>query len=290
MYKENMMSIQPYSVLISVYYREKPAYFDQALNSIVMQTEMPDEIVVVRDGPLTPELDEVLQRYDRDYPGLFRILTNEKNLGLGPSLARGVEACRNELIARMDSDDISRPDRMEKQLNVFLDEPETAVCGGAIREFNGDDINDETGFRICPETNDELKTYMKKRCPFNHMTVMYKRSEVLRAGNYKDFLYNEDYLLWIDMAKAGCVFRNLKDVLVDVRTDDQLYSRRGGDVYFRSEKSIQDILLKEGIITRSIYAENMAKRIILQKLMPNRMRSFIYKHIIRSKHTNEETQ
>lgn len=285
-----MMSIQPYSVLISVYYREKPAYFDQALNSIVMQTEMPDEIVVVRDGPLTPELDEVLQRYDRDYPGLFRILTNEKNLGLGPSLARGVEACRNELIARMDSDDISRPDRMEKQLNVFLDESETAVCGGAIREFNGDDINDETGFRICPETNDELKTYMKKRCPFNHMTVMYKRSEVLRAGNYKDFLYNEDYLLWIDMAKAGCVFRNLKDVLVDVRTDDRLYSRRGGDVYFRSEKGIQDILLKEGIINRSIYTENMAKRIILQKLMPNRMRSFIYKHIIRSKHTNEETQ
>ncbi len=279
-----------YSVLISVYYREKPAYFDQALLSIVSQTVQPDEIVVVRDGPLTPELDEVLSGYEKKYPGMFHILTNEKNMGLGPSLAKGVEACRNELIARMDSDDISRSDRMEKQLDIFMKEPETAVCGGAIREFNGDDIHDETGFRICPETDAELKAYMKKRCPFNHMTVMYKRSEVLRAGNYKDFLYNEDYLLWIDMAKAGCVFRNLKDVLVDVRTDDQLYSRRGGDVYFNSEKGIQDILLKEGMITRGIYAENMAKRIILQKLMPNRVRSFIYKHIIRSKHSNEKTQ
>lgn len=281
------MNDNKYSVLLSVYRKEQAEYLDQALLSMVRQTVAPDEIVIVRDGPLTRELDEVIDTYKTQYPEMIQILTNETNLGLGLALQKGVPACRNELIARMDSDDIARPDRCEKQLKMFAEDPGLVICGGAIREFNTD-LDNTSGYRICPSSDAELKQYIKTRCPFNHMTVMYKKSAVLEAGNYQDFLYNEDYLLWIRLYEKGYKFANLPDVLVDVRVNDDLYQRRGGEAYYKSEKGIQDILLHDGIITRTTYLSNVAKRFILQKLMPNALRGFLYKYVIRRKH--EETK
>ncbi len=279
-----------YSVLMSVYAKERADRFTAAVLSMLNQTAEPDEIVIVKDGPLGYDLDLIIDTFVNEYPGVFTILQNEENLGLGPSLNKGITACRNELIARMDSDDISRPDRIEKQLALFEKDPALAVCGGVIREFYDDDLNDTAGYRVCPETDEELREYIKTRCPFNHMTVMYKKSEVLRAGNYQDLHYNEDYLLWIRMYQAGCRFANVNEVLVDARVGRDMYARRGGAAYFESEKKIQDILLEDGIIDEKTYRMNMLKRKIVEKWMPSSLRAFAFKVAARRSSFDEKTE
>ncbi len=278
---------EKYSVLMAVYAKDRPDRFTAALNSMIEQTCPPDEIVIVKDGPLGNDLELVLTIFMTEFPGLIHVEANEINLGLGPALNKGVNACRNELIARMDADDISRKDRIEKQLQVFAEDPSLSVCGGIIREFYDDDTDDTAGYRVVPEDDEAIKEYLKTRCPFNHMTVMFRKSEVLKAGNYQDLLYNEDYLLWIRMMQAGCVFRNIQEVLVDVRAGRDMYARRGGTDYFNSEKKIQDILLEDGIIDNMTYRLNMAKRTVVQKWMPASVRGFVFKHAARSSFDEE---
>lgn len=273
------MSMEKYSVLMSVYYKEKASYFSEAISSMIDQTIKPDEIVIVKDGPLTEELDKVINQFDSEYPGLFKIITNEQNIGLGLSLQKGILACSNQLIARMDSDDISRKDRIEKQLALFRKNPDLDICGGHIQEFSEKGL---LGIRSVPLSNDDIYAYIKRRCPFNHMTVMYKKDAVVKAGNYQHFLYNEDYKLWIDMYLNQCKMANVDDILVDVRVDENLYKRRGGSVYFKSEKAIQDILLKKKMINYFEYLYNVGIRFILQILCPNSLRSLIFRLFARS--------
>lgn len=273
-----------YSVLMSVYRKEKGEYLRTAINSMLSQTVMPQQFVLVEDGPLTDELYEVIHDFEMKYPSLFTIVKNEKNLGLGLALQKGILACRNEMIARMDSDDIAHSDRIEKELQVFRNDSYVSICGSWIEEFAGEDIENKTGIRKVPGNDAEIKEYLRKRCPFNHMTVLYKKSDVLKAGNYQDYLYNEDYLLWIRMLEAGCRFANVEEVLVDVRTDPDMYqNRRGGDAYYQSEKGIQDILLKDGIIDKATYLMNIMKRFLLQKAMTPSMRAFVFRMFARSK-------
>lgn len=271
--------MENYSVLMSVYYKEKAIYLQEAISSMINQTIKPTEIVIVKDGPLTKELDEVISKFDKEYPNLFKIIVNEENIGLGLSLQKGILACSNELIARMDSDDISRKDRIEKQLELFNKNPDLDICGGHIQEFSENGL---LGIRNVPITNEAIFSYIKKRCPFNHMTVMYKKSSVIKAGNYQHFLYNEDYKLWIDMYLSKCNMANVDEILVDVRVDENLYRRRGGKIYFESEKAIQDILLKEKMINHFEYFYNVGIRFILQILCPNSLRSLIFRLFARS--------
>lgn len=273
--------MQNYSVLMSVYEKEKPEFLLLSLQSMINQTIKPDEIVLIEDGPLPEGLQNTIKTIDLQNPGLLHILCNEKNLGLGPSLCKGVSACRNELIARMDSDDLSVPERIEKQLKVFAEDPDLAICGGTIAEF-ANDPEIITGYRQCPSTNEELRKFIRKRCPFNHMTVMYRRSQVLAAGNYQEYLYNEDYLLWIRMMEHGMKMRNLPEVLVRVRTGNDMFSRRGGNAYYASEKGIQQIMLADGVIDRSTYCSNMLKRFLVEKACPSGLRRWLFKMFARS--------
>ena len=190
---------------MSLYIKEKPEYLRLAIDSMLGQTVVPDEIVIVEDGPLTDDLYAVLDEYKEKFPQIIRTVRNEKNLGLGLALNAGLKECRNELVARMDTDDISKPDRCEKQLKYFLENPETTILGGQIAEFITEPAN-IVGRRIVPETDKELKEYIKKRCPFNHMTVMFKKSDVIKVGNYQDWFWNEDYYLWIRLALADFLF------------------------------------------------------------------------------------
>lgn len=272
-----------YSVLMSVYRNEEGRYLHDALDSMAQQTIAPSEIVLVEDGPLTEDLYQTIKAFEEEHPGLLNTVINDKNLGLGLALQKGILACSSEMIARMDSDDVSRKDRCEKQLLEFDKDPALSLCGGWIREFPEDNMDETTGIREVPENDAEIREYLKHRCPFNHMTVMFKKSEVLRAGNYQDYLYNEDYLLWIHMTLAGCRFHNLQEVLVDVRTSRDMYAnRRGGDAYYQSEKGIQKKLLENHLITRSVYNRNVAERFVLQKMMTPGMRSFVFRHFARS--------
>ena len=268
--------MEKYSVLMSLYKKEHPEYLRLAIDSMLNQTVKPDEIVLVEDGPLTDELYAV----EDEYKDKLTIVVNEKNLGLGLALNEGLKVCRNELVARMDTDDISKPDRCEKQLEYFAAHPKTTILGGQIEEFI-DSLGNIVGKREVPQTDEDLKRYMKKRCPFNHMTVMFKKSDVMKVGNYQDWFWNEDYYLWIRMALADCIFANLPKVLVQVRVGEEMYARRGGLKYFRSEEKMQRLMLQNSLISVSRYLINTGERLILQVLMPTRLRGWIFKNFAR---------
>lgn len=271
--------MRKYSVLMSIYKRENPEYLRLSINSILKQTVPPDEIIIVKDGMLTKELDAVLEGYSK-VNSIFNVIGYRENRGLGFALNYGLNHCRNELVARMDTDDIARPDRCEKQLKEFEKNSALGIIGGDIAEFV-DLPSNVVAYRKVPTSDNEIKEYMKTRCPFNHVTVMFKKSAVIAAGNYQDWFWNEDYYLWIRMMKQGCIFANTGDVLVDVRTGIDMYSRRGGKKYFDSEIRLQKYMLKNKIIGLGTYLGNVGKRIIVQRLLPNRIRGWVFRNFAR---------
>ncbi len=278
---QNSAETPKYSVLMSLYGRERSDFLRLALDSMMGQTIPPDEIVLVEDGPLPDALHEIIRECSDRNPGLFTILVNPSNLGLGLSLRKGVEACKNELIARMDTDDIAFPDRCKKQLLYFVSHPVTAILGGQIQEFV-DSPDSPVGRRQVPESDADLKQFMRKRCPFNHMTVMFKKSDVLAAGNYRDWFWNEDYDLWIRLALRGCTFANLPDVLVSTRVGRDMYSRRGGLKYFVSECRIQMFMKSNRLVSWPLFLANCLKRFIVELLLPSRLRSWVFQTFART--------
>lgn len=218
------------SVLMSVYDKERPAWFRTALDSIFSQDCLPDEVLIMQDGPLTPELYGVLEEYQQRYPCVRTVAMGE-HVYLGKALAKGVELCGNELIARMDTDDVARPYRFRMQLEYMLAHPEIAAVGGYMEEFCDED--EERRIKKMPLEPKEVRRYARYRNPLNHMTVMMRRQAVLDAGNYRHFPYLEDYDLWARMLSRGCKLSNLPEVLVEARTSRDLYRRRGGWGYFK---------------------------------------------------------
>ena len=267
---------------MSVYKKEKPEYLKTAIDSMLFQTMIPDEIVIVKDGNLTPELDMVLEKYLNDQPEHFNIVGYEKNRGLGLALNYGLGKCKNQIVARMDTDDIALPDRCEKQLKMFEENKELEIVGGDIAEFVDVPTN-IIAYRRVPTTDKSIKDYMKIRCPFNHMAVMFKKAAVIKAGNYQDWYCNEDYYLWIRMLEAKCVFSNIGDVLVNVRVGADTYSRRGGKEYFTSEIKLQKYMLDNNIIGYLRYILNVSKRVIIQRIFPNRIRFWVFRKFAREK-------
>lgn len=274
--------MEKYSVLMSLYIKERPEYLRQSIESMLKQTVIPNEIVIVKDGPLTYELEEVLNDYKVKYPKLFNIVTSEVNLGLGLSLNLGLRNCRNEFVARMDTDDISLPQRCEKQLREFKNNNKLSIIGGYISEFTIEP-SITLGRRIVPTNHDELKLFLKKRCPFNHVTVMFRKSEVLKSGNYQKWFWNEDYYMWIRMFESGCYFSNLAQTLVNVRVSSDMYKRRGGWQYFKSEVLLQMYMKNKKIIGSCEFLLNILIRFIVQILLPNKVREVVFKRLFRKR-------
>lgn len=265
----------PYSVLMSVYIKEKPEYLRLALDSMFDQTVAPDEIVIVEDGPLGDELYAVLDEYSEKYGGEFVRVKNRTNSGLALSLNKGLSACKNEFVARMDTDDVSLPDRCETELKYFADNPETDIVGTAISEF-AESPDKIISNRAVPCTHEEICKYMKMRCPMNHMSVMFKKSSVEKAGSYLQWHYNEDSYLWIRMFLAGCRFANIAGSYVYVRVDNDTYARRGGKAYYASEKKLFKFMRKKKMISWMQYQKAKAIRFVVQRLMTNKMRRWFY--------------
>ena len=218
--------MEPYSVLMSVYHKADPAFFDAALKSMVEQTIMSNDIVIVCDGPLTPELDAVLEKYCIQYPGVFNPVHLETNVGIGAAANIGLRYCKNELIAKMDSDDIAIPTRCEKQLERFVQCPELTVLGGHIAEFDTDPQN-PISIRAVPIENKAIRQFARRRQPFNNMTVMYRRNAVLAVGGYRKLKRGEDFDLFIRLIASNYYCENLDSILVHARTDKDALSRRG---------------------------------------------------------------
>lgn len=272
----------PFSVAMSVYKSDNPDFFDRALSSITdEQTIIPNEIVLVVDGPVSNKINNVINKYEKKYE-IFNVIRLEQNGGLGNALKIAVKNATHELIARMDSDDVSVSTRFEEQLKYFEINPGIDIVGGDITEFIGEE-NNIVGKRSVPVSNDSIREYMKTRCAMNHVSVMYKKKSVESAGGYQDWFWNEDYYLWIRMWLNGAVFANTGSVLVNVRVGEEMYQRRGGSKYFESEKGLQDYMLKNKMINHSTYIKNVAKRLIIQKLMPNKLRGWVFRTFARKK-------
>lgn len=278
-----METTRDFSVAISVYKNDSPVHFDRALESIyTLQTVKPSEIVLVVDGPVATVIDQVIEKYTEICGNLLKVIRLEENGGLGNALRIAVENSKYELIARMDSDDISVPTRFEQQLKVLDEQPDVDIVGGDITEFIGDESN-IVALRKVPCSDAEIKAYMKIRCAMNHVSVMYRKSAVQEAGGYLDLFWNEDYYLWIRMFERGSIMANTGTPLVNVRTGEDMYKRRGGKKYYLSEKFLQDYMLERNMISRTTYYSNLAKRLIVQRVLPNFVRGFVFKTLARSK-------
>lgn len=274
-----------FSVLMSVYKNEKTEYFKQAIDSVIHQTMPPTEIVLVRDGMVYDELQEAINQYLEAYPNLFTYIPLEENGGLGKALRTGLLQCKYDLVARMDTDDICVSDRFEKQLAVFANNPMVDMVGGNIAEF-AESIEVILDYRCVPYTDEAIKERVKSRSPFNHVTVMFKKEAVLKAGNYEPFYLFEDWYLWIRMFLSGCTFGNLNEVLVYVRICG-MSARRGGMKYFKSCKKLLQFMRQNGIISRVEYLKSGFIRFNGYVVCPNKVRELAYKKLLREKNVQE---
>lgn len=266
---------------MSVYQNDKSQFVKRAIESITsLQTRRPDEVVLVVDGPVPEDLTSCINNIAFHSEVPFNVIWLPRNKGLGNALKKGVEEAKYEIIARMDSDDVSDPKRFENQISFLEKNPDTVIVGGQISEFIGDESN-IVGRGIVPCSHDEISKMLKQRCPLNHVSVAFQRSKVLAIGNYIDWHFNEDYYLWIRMAEAGYNFTNLPEVLVNVRVGKDMYARRGGWKYFKSEKGLQDYMLKKNLISFPRYCYNVLGRFIIQVAIPNNMRGFIFQKLFR---------
>ena len=267
-----------YSVLMSVYKNEKPEFLKTAIESMLNQSVATDDFVLVCDGPLTDSLDEVISNFEKTNPGLFNVIRLPNNVGLALALNEGITHCKNEIVARMDSDDFSKPERIEKQLEA-MEENGVDIVGTNVFEFNGD-ITRLTGERNLPELDEDIREFAKSRSPFNHPSVVYKKSKVDLVGGYGKFDYFEDYYLWITLLQNGCKGYNVQEPLLLMRAGDDLYLRRGGKEYAKCIKAFEKHLLSVGYISRFNYLTQTGVRVAIA-LMPNKFREKIYKKKLR---------
>lgn len=264
---------------MSVYKNDRPDYFRQALASVLDQTAPPDEIVLVVDGPISGALDEAVRKSESEVP-VLKVVRLAENVGHAGARQAALEAASNELIAIMDSDDIAVRDRFRQQLDLLGQNPGISVVGGLIQEFIGTPGNN-AGIRYVPEHNGEIIRFLKARCPMNLMTVMYRRSDVLKAGGFIDWYCEEDYYLWIRLSLAGYRMHNIQQILVNARVGRDMYRRRGGWSYFRSEARLQGYMLRHGVISLPRYLYNVAGRFAMQVAMPNSLRGAVYRLVFR---------
>lgn len=267
-----------FSVSMCVYGKDNPVHFKQAVDSVLNQTVKPTEVVLVVDGPVPDELDVIIKKYEAN--SVVKAIRLSQNMGHGVARRTGLDNCSNDLVALMDADDLSMGNRFELQLKKFNEQPNLDIVGGNISEFI-DNPENIVGKRIVPEYDDEIKLYLKKRCPMNQVTVMFKKASVQKVGGYIDWFCNEDYYLWIRMTLANMKFANVPEILVNVRVGKDMYKRRGGWKYFKSEARIQWLLLQKNLVSYPRYFYNILLRLCLQVLMPNWLRGFVFKSFAR---------
>lgn len=273
-----MKSDKAYSVLMSVYKNENARYLKLSIDSMYSQTIPPAEFVLICDGPLTEQLDLVINNEISKHDNL-RVIRFEKNEGLGYALQTGLKECKYDIVARMDSDDISRPERCEKELSYLLKHPEVSIVGGWIEEFSASvEIINST--RKVPESNDEIVEFAKSRNPFNHPSVMYRKNDVLKAGNYQKVRYLQDYYLWVAMLIKGFRGYNLQEPLVWMRADAKLYKRRSGKQYIELQLNLFKIMLDNHFITYPQYVKSCFIR-TLSGFAPNWIRQIAFNKLLR---------
>ena len=266
-----------FSVLMTVYDKEKPYNLRKSLLTSYQQTIKPTEIILVCDGELTQELYDEIERIKSEIP-ILKVYQLDTNVGSGPASRFGVEKCNTDLIARMDSDDYSVETRFEKQIKAFEENPNLIMVGTNILEKN----TEFTALKTVPEKTEEIREYSKFRNPFNNPSSMMKKEYILKVGNYRKVRYLEDYDLTVRLIHDNPTkdFLNIQEPLVVMQTDDSSYLRRGGLLYVKTEFFLQVDFYKRGYLTKFELCRNIFVRNIV-RVMPNSVRKLIYKKKMR---------
>lgn len=261
-----------FSVLISVYIKEKPEYFYACLQSIAEQTKKASEIIIVADGPLTKELYEVIDKFEDQLP--IKKIQIEKNLGLAKALNFGLSHCSHSLVARMDSDDICTKDRFEEQVKYLQENPKISVLSSWIEERD-EKMEEIFHIKKLPSSHQEILVFSKTRSPIAHPVVIYRKDDVLKAGGYPE-IYPEDYALWNKMLSMGFNFANVQKVLLVMRTGDSMLQRRGFK-FLKGEIQVHFQQYRLGLISGSRLLMNIIIKMVL-RLAPLKIKNFLYKN------------
>ena len=264
------------SVLMSIYDKEKAEYLETALESIVNQTLKPDQFVIIEDGNISKELKQVLKKYKKKYPQMIEIYSLKEKVGLGRALKYGVLKCKNEYIARMDSDDIAPLYRLEEQSKILENNPKLDILGGYIEEYD-EQMKELISIRKVPHTQGEISQFIKTQSPFNHGTVVIKKNAIIKSGNY-NMVQLEDYDPWARMLLNGCKMANTDMILGKNRTGKEMYKRRSGIKQIKKILEIEKNLLKYKIINKRIYIVNIIVRSMFA-LIPTNFKKNFYKII-----------
>lgn len=269
-----------FSILSSIYHKEHPLHFNACMESIWdNQTLKPTEIILIEDGPLTPELDQAIAHWKDKLADVLKITKLEKNVGTGKAKNIGLQQCSNEIVCIVDTDDISVPERFEKQIKILSEDLDLVILGGQITEFV-DDISLPSGMRKVPLVNSELHAYAKRQSPFNNMTIAYRKSKIIEVGGYQHHLWMEDYNLFLRIIAKGYKIQNLEDILVYARIDNGMHARRKGLEYIKSEKQLLN-LKKDLKLQNPLYANILFLIRSMFRLMPSALLGKIYNTFLR---------
>lgn len=276
------MNVLNFSVLLSLYYKESPLALDQCFESIwEAQSHKPSEIVLVLDGEIGDGLNTCVRKWQSKIGIALKIVPLPRNVGLGKALNEGLKHCSNEWVFRMDTDDICTPDRFEKQIAFIENNPDVVLFGGQILEF-AKEPNDSQVLKTVPTTNDEIRQFAQKRCPFNHMTVAYKKSVIKELGGYQHHLLMEDYNLWLRVIAANYTVANLPDVVLYARVGNGMHARRKGLEYIKSEKQLLN-LKKQLKLQNPIHANMLFLIRSALRLLPSSLLGKFYNTFLRKK-------
>lgn len=269
-----------FSVLLSFYHKENPEYFRQSLKSLEEQTLPADETILVEDGPVTPELDKLAEDFKSRMPNV-KIIRLPMNVNLGKALNEGLKHCTNNLVARMDADDVAKKHRFETQVNFMADNPDVDIVSAWMEEFQ-DTPEEVFSVKSLPGNHDDIAKYLKTRNPFNHPTVMFRKDAVLKAGGYLHKPLFEDWYLWARMYLDGARFANIQESLLYFRATDEMYRRRGGFAYALQSAKFQWTLNRLGVISpfKAIQSNLLRSTVYL---LPNSIRRWIYATFLRIK-------
>jgi len=268
-----------YSVLMSIYHKDNPDWLKEAMDSMLGQTIKPSEFIIVKDGLVGDNLNDIISEYEQECPTLFKIIQREKNGGAGAAKRHGIKFCTSELVAIMDSDDIALPNRIEESLKKFKESPELDAVGSLIDEFTGT-ISNVVSHVVLPETHEEIVNFAKKRCPIRHTSMLLRKSAVLESGNYSTLRFGEEYELVVRMLLIGKRFYNIQEVLCYMRVNDAFYKRRGGFRHLKDVHALKSTFVKNGFFSRKDFLFSFMPHAIVI-LMPVFMREFVYKMFLR---------
>lgn len=276
--EKNGVRLQDYSVLMSVYSGERPAYLRACIDSMLKQTFVTNDFVLVCDGPLTDELDAVVREYEERYK-FFRPLRLPKNMGVGYCANEGLKMCRNEYIVKMDSDDIALPERCELSLYLMSKHPRIDILGAYISEFDSD-TGREIAVKKTPSGNAAIRKYARRRNPFNNPTLVYKKSWVEKIGGYSTVRRCEDYDFVVRMLAAGAVGRNIPKVLVRYRVTGGNYNRRRNWANTRSFIAVRWRIHRSGFSSLWDFTVTTAAQLVMF-LLPSSLTGHFYKKLLR---------